>query len=62
MSTSSQPISLSKKDFKDFDSTLKINGKSWICTTYDCKCNVGRFSLDEKYFKCNGCNKIYGVN
>lgn len=54
-----KPESLSSKDFKNFDSTVKVNGKPWVCSSPDCKCNVGRFTLDEKYFKCNGCGAIY---
>lgn len=62
MSDEENPKSLIKEDFKDHDSTLKVNGVRWICSTPDCRCNVGRFSLDEKYFKCNGCNTIYAVS
>lgn len=52
---------LTKDDFKDQDSTLKVNGRRWVCDKIDCRCNVGRFSLCNKFFKCNGCDTIFEV-
>ena len=52
---------LTEDDFKKQDSTLKISGIRWICDNRDCRASVGRFSLCDNYFKCNGCDTIFQV-
>ena len=52
---------VSKKEWKDIDSTVKLTGHQNFFKCH-CGCNVFRNSKCERYYKCNSCGAIYDKN